>query len=472
MNIAIGGFFHESNTFNPIITGKEDIVVFEKEEIFTNKSAFIMAKGIIDYFQERGEYSLYPLVFMKAVPNGEINREYYLLLKERFFAYLKEAPQIDAFVLALHGSMRVEGIGSAESDLLADIKKQYPSTPIFSALDMHASITKTMMETADAFVAFKTAPHIDVWETGYKIAELADFSLKNKITLKTAYAKVNCLIAGEKSETDCQPMKSLIDELHQLEKEAEILSASYCLGFPWADAKENGVTAIVVCKTDHERADHAARYLADKFQEKKHLFGFSMPSLPPEQALIEALKQEKKPVFVSDSGDNPTAGSTADNTEIIRLLSRDLKDKINEKSILIAGIFDPLAVALCEKNMQTEIELFVGGIYDTKYCKPVLLQGVPIKRIEGFGLLNTTLILFKTKEFELIICSKHIGFTNSEMFKALGINHLKKDLVIVKLGYLTEEFRDDAAVSFMALSRGCTDEVLSRLDYSYQYELI
>ncbi|HPK41289.1 MAG TPA: M81 family metallopeptidase, partial [Candidatus Cloacimonadota bacterium] len=66
MNIAIGGFFHESNTFNPIITGKEDIVVFEKEEIFTNKSAFIMAKGIIDYFQERGEYSLYPLVFMKA----------------------------------------------------------------------------------------------------------------------------------------------------------------------------------------------------------------------------------------------------------------------------------------------------------------------------------------------------------------------------------------------------------------------
>ncbi len=187
---------------------------------------------------------------------------------------------------------------------------------------------------------------------------------------------------------------------------------------------------------------------------------------------MEALKQDKKPVFVSDSGDNPTAGSTADNTEIIRILTNELKDKINNKTILIAGIFDPIAVETCQQNLDQEIELFVGGVYDTKYCKPVKLKGIAIKKVEGFGMLNTTLILFKTKEFELILCSKHIGFTNADMFKALQIDYQNKDIIVVKLGYLTEEFIEDAAVSFMALTRGCTDEVLSRLDYTYPYELI
>ena len=138
-------------------------------------------------------------------------------------------------------------------------------------------------------------------ETGYKIAEIADYSLQNKVKTKTGYTKVNCLIAGEKSETECQPMKSLIQELHKIERDDDILSASYCLGFPWADAEENGVTAVVVSNNNQEKADYYAKYLADKFIENKHLFDFSC-LVPPEQALLEALKQDKKPVFVSDSG--------------------------------------------------------------------------------------------------------------------------------------------------------------------------
>jgi len=471
-NIAIGGFFHESNTFNPIICGPEDFVVFHKEEIYVNRNAYLIAKGIIEFFEALPEYNLLPLVFAKAVPNGEIDEEFYLLQKKAFFTYLNAGPKPDAFVLALHGSMRVKNIGSAESDLLKSIKELYPETPIFCALDMHATVTQTMLECADAFTGFKTAPHLDAYETGWQAAEMADYSLSNQVRLTTGYSRINCLIAGEKSETECEPMKSLIGELHRLEKDDSVCAASYLLGFPWADAEENGVTALVVTKNDQQQADQMAEYLAERFREKRHAFNFSVPAYPADKALLMSLTENVKPVFLSDSGDNPTAGSTGDNTTIISLLSNDLKGMTCNKKILLAGIFDPVAAQKCKTAMQQQITLSVGGNYDTVYCQPVQLNGKSVKLVENFGLFKSDLILFQTAEFELIITSKHIGFTSVDMFKALELDYLNYDLIVPKLGYLTEDFKEIAAKAYLALTQGCTDEVLSRLKYSRDYDLV
>lgn len=472
MRIAIGGFFHESNTFNPIITGEEDFVIFYSDEIYKNRNAYLLAKGIIEYFEGKSEYEMLPLVFAKAVPNGEINKELYLSLKDRFFKMLEQAGEIDAFVLALHGSMRVYQIGSAETDLLNSIREKYPKVPIYAGLDMHATMTEAMLKTAEAYVGFKTAPHIDAYETGYAIAGLCDYSLKNNCKLVMKYSKIDALIAGEKSETDCEPMKSLIDELYKCEKEEDVLSASYLLGFPWADAIENGVTALVVGKGDAEKMQSYADALAERFRENQDRFDFSSPAYDSETALRRALKETVYPVFVSDSGDNPTAGSTADNTEIIGILSSRLQEECRGKKILCAGIFDAEAVQFCTEKVGKRIELEVGGKFDNFNCQPVKLSGVPVKVYRNFGMLKTTLVLFKTDEFELILVSKHIGFTNAEMFKALEIDYLNYNIIIPKLGYLTEDFKEIAVKSYLALSKGCTDEVLTRLRYSKRFRLI
>ncbi len=472
MNIAIGGFFHESNTFNPIITSADEFVVFEKNEIFENRKSYLIAKGIIEYFEEKPEYTLFPLVFAKAVPNGEIDESFYKHLKDKFFKYVDDSPKIDAFVLALHGSMRVKNIGSAESDLLKSIHSKYPGIPVFCGMDMHATITEDMLRYATAFVGFKTAPHLDAYETGYQAAQMADIALSTKTPLCMGYARIRSLIAGEKSETDCEPMKSLISELIKMEEEEDVCSASFFLGFPWADAIENGVTALVVTKNNQEKANRYAHYLADKFIKNKDKFSFSSPSYPPEKALILALQDKYKPVFVSDSGDNPTAGSTADNTTMIHLLSAELQSLTYGKRILVAGIYDPVAVKQCLERMNHSLILSIGGKFDTMYCTPVELKVIPVLWVKDFGLFNSDLILLETKEFDLILTSKHIGFTNVDMFKALELDYLMYDVIVVKLGYLTEDFKEIAAKSYMALTQGCTDEVLSRLTYSTHYDLI
>ena len=95
-----------------------------------------------------------------------------------------------------------------------------------------------------------------------------------------------------------------------------------------------------------------------------------------------------------------------------------------------------------------------------------------MRLVKVFGPFGSDLILFATRHFDLIITSKHIGFTGVEMFKALEIDYLNLDIIIVKLGYLTEDFKAISAKHYLALSRGCTDEVLDRLHYSNQEGLL
>jgi microcystin degradation protein MlrC len=471
-NIAVGGFFHESNTFNPIITGAEDFIVFEGDEIYSKGELYPQAKGIVDYLLEKPEYSVTPLVFARAVPNGEVDTEFYTGIKDRFFEMLDAAPKPDAFVLALHGSMRVKGIGSAESDLLLAIKARYPEVPIFCGLDMHATFTWTMFDTLAACVGYKTAPHTDAWETGRKAAEMMDMFFCQDGSMSMAVRKIDCLIAGEKAETNCEPMRSLIAELERLETSGETISASLLLGFPWADAEDNGVTALVVAQSTPEHAQSLADNLAKQFMAKGRDFSFSMPAYPPEEALRLALREEVRPVFVSDSGDNPTAGSTGDNTTILSLLWNELRQDIGAKRILAAGIYDPEAFAFCRQFMELTSVVHIGGRFDTLNCEPLVITGEPVKLVEAFGPYASGLILYRTAIFDLIITSRHIGFTSPDMFTALGIAAEDYDIVVVKLGYLTEEFKPLAKKAYMALTPGCSDEVLERLRYSAEHKLI
>ncbi len=463
--IVIGGFFHESNSFNPIITQKEDFVVYEGEDLLANSDKIAMIKGFTDYFKDNDNIKLVPSLFARAVPNGIVSYNFYDEIKQKIFKYLENTPKVDAILLALHGSMRVESIGDAEGDFLEELRAKYPNIPIVASLDMHATITKKMTKNANAFVGFKTAPHIDQHETSTKAAEILELMLENKKDIYMSYQKIPYLIAGEKSETSCFPMNNLIAKLKEFENDDDIISASYLLGFPWADSQENGVTPMVI-STNKEKSEKVAQILAQEFKNNKDNFSFSAEAYSPKESILLALKQDNKLTFVSDSGDNPTAGSSGDNTSMLQTL-QSLKKEISQakKSIVYAGIFDPEAVDICKKSLNKEIELTIGAKFDKKHSYPVKIKGTPIKYVEKWSVYKSDLILFSTKNYDLIITEKHVGFVTPEILEAVGIDVFQKDITILKLGYLTDSFKKIAKKTIMALTRGCTDEELNKLDY-------
>ena len=465
--IFVGGLHHESATFNPIITNREEIWVTRGEELLIKRQNSV--SGIIQTLIAAG-YEVIPSLVARAVPNGVWERAYYEELKAELLEDLKCAGTIDALCLSLHGSMRVEGIGEAEQDLLGAIRELHPNTLIITSLDMHATLTRRMKALADGFVGYKCAPHTDTYETGIHAALMTIRSLESKKRPTMAAVRIPMLIAGEQSETSVEPMKSLIKELRVREQQAGVLSCSYLLGFPWADGPENGVHAVVVTQDNQALADSLAKELANLFWNRRAEFGFYNETHLPEVA-IEATKESLAdgvyPVVISDSGDNPTAGSSGDVTNFLHLLLADPTLSALEPPLIYQGFYDPNIVEEAqEAGVGSVIKSQIGSRFDPTKSSPVV-GSFTVKALYSKWENNSRLALLGINGIDVVAMTKHMGCYDPAMMRALGVEVEERKVIIVKLGYLEPEIRAIANRSMMALTTGSSDELFERLPYKH-----
>lgn len=470
--VLVAGLHHESNSFNPIITEERDFVVSRGEAIIEELQAQSSMAGIVDTLTLSG-CQVVPTLFGRAVPNGVISRTFYYQIKEELLLFTQEAlaeGPLQGATLALHGSMAVEGLDDPEGDLLEALREIIPDIPLFVALDMHTTYTEQMHTHADGFVGYKCAPHTDCYETGVHAAQMTLDVMRSHVIPTTAWVKIPFLVAGEKSETSTEPMKTLIEIAREVESAPSILAVSYLMGFPWADSPHCGVTALVVTDNDQGLADFEAERLARFFWEYREEFRFHTETYHPAKALRIALEAvalgEETPLYLSDSGDNPTAGSSADCTGFLELIlkEKDLSKTLG-KPILYGGIYDPQAVEACRGRVGERVELTFGACFDIATSKPITRLGVVKSFYTNYGPYQASMALFSTGYVDLVLVSEHIGFTEPDLFEALGADPRDREIVVCKLGYLTAQHKRISRRSIMALTRGSSHEILERLSY-------
>lgn len=465
--VLVGGLHHESNTFNPIITCEKDFSVHRGDQMFAALNREDSISGIIDTLRQAG-CEVLPTLSARAVPNGEVDPEIYAALKVDLLGRAGAAGDVDAVALALHGSMRVAGLGEAEGDILQDIRLMFPGVPVFVALDMHATVTERMLANADGFVGYKQAPHTDCYETGVHAARMTLDTLEGRSQPVTGTCKLPMLIAGEKSETSVEPMRSMIEHLREVEQHPGVMAASLLLGFPWADTEDNGVCALVVADRSSQTAREAASGIAEKFWAKRREFRFHTESYPPAEALdraVEAARSAPGPVYLSESGDNPTAGAAGDSTLFLGELLHHGGAAVLETPVLYGGIYDPEAVAACLRAGDGEVSLRVGGAFDPETSRPLTIRGRVLATARSWGPYMADMALVRTGNVDLVVASAHLGYVTPELFRALGADPVQRALVVVKLGYLTAEHKAVAARSIMALTPGNSYELLNDIPY-------
>lgn len=470
--VLIAAMHHESNSFNPITAGEEDFKVIHGADIFANLRENDSVTGIITTLQEAG-YEVVPTVSARAVPNGEVDYAFYSRIKaeilERAKAAQEQAP-IDAITLSLHGSMRVRKQGEAEGYFLEELRSVFPDIPIFASLDMHTTMTQRMHDNCDGFVGYKCAPHTDCFETGQHAARMTIAALENNAVAQSAWVKVPIMIAGEQSATSAEPMIELIGALRRVERKEGIMAASYLMGFPWADNEDSAIAVHVVADGDLELAEKEAIELAQLIWAKKDEFKFHTETYPEQAALdvaFAAVKQGPLPVYISDSGDNPTAGSSSDCTGFLKLIMSDPRTKALSTPVIYGGIYDPIATKQCEGRVGKEMTLTFGAKFDTVTSMPITATGVVkayIKEWSG-GMVKSDLALFSSCGVDIVLAEAHVGYTSPEMFVDLGVDPKNAEIVVCKLGYLTEQHDLVAKRSIMALTKGSTNEDLKTLDY-------
>lgn len=466
--VFVGGLHHESDTFNPIVTSRSDIWVDEGEALLDGKGRSAI-RGVIDTLRESGCEPV-PGLVARAVPNGEWDQEYYLELKDRLIGALKAALPVDAVCLSLHGSMRIRGLGEAEGPLLEEIRRLCPGVPIVASLDMHATITPAMMRGADAFVGYKCAPHTDTYETGVLAARITARALEEGFTPRMAAVHLPFLIAGEQSETSVSPMRELTGLLRDCEKRPHIMGASYLLGFPWADSGENGVAALVVTDGDEDLARRTALELAHVFWDRRGDFGFYNETREVPDALDQAFQSIERgvwPVVLSDSGDNPTAGSSQDVTNFLKAIVADGRLAALDPPLLYQGFYDP---AFCARALEAGkggiVEGDLGAAFDKKTSRPIHVKGLVRETVASWsGAGGCPLALVDVEGVDVVVTGKHVACYEPEMMRALGAEPEERKCIVVKLGYLEPEIRAIARRSIMVLTDGSTNEIFSRLPY-------
>ncbi|MGL4252768.1 MAG: M81 family metallopeptidase, partial [Fusobacteriaceae bacterium] len=424
--ILVGSMHHESNSFNPIIADERDFIIKYGRDALVFENHNNALRGITDTLLEGG-YEIVPTLSARAVPNGEVSYELYSRLKKEFIERALEADRekkIDAINLALHGSMRVKGLGEAEGDLLEELRKYFKEIPIVVALDMHTTMTERMFKYADAYVGYKCAPHTDCFETGEHAARiLMEIMEKNQLP-KKSWVSVPMLIAGEQSETSTEPMASFIKKCREYEEKEGIHAVSILMGYPWADS-EDAAVGIYVSAQNQETGDEVAVQIAQEFFDRRKEFSFHTETYEPKKAYsvaLDALKDGKFPIYLSDSGDNPTAGSSSDCTDFLKIILENEETKNVPTPAIYGGIYDPEATLFCRGKIGEIVEVEAGAKFDRITTQPLNLRGEVINYLEKWGTYESDLAVLRVDNVDIVLAEKHVGYVSPEMYEDLGLN--------------------------------------------------
>lgn len=461
MRLAVGCMMHESNTFAEKTTSIEEFDAHWGEDVFLKcDGARHPFSGIVETLRASGA-ELVPTFYGRAMISGAVQAEAYSTMKQAILERIESAGPLDGICLALHGSMYVEGEDDPEGDLLTAIRGiTGPELPIICALDMHATVTDRMMSAANGFAAYRTAPHVDTYETGVRAAELLVDVIREGLDLVTEYVKLPMLLCGEQSETDAVPMKDMIRLIEDTVKShSEVTNAEFLLGFPWADTPHHGVSAIVVgTRQDRTQLRSTASWLAERFWERRHEFGYTTEAYPLDTCLDYALDSEEYPVLISDTGDNPTAGASEDLTLVLnRLIERGISDA------LVAVIADSASMSACEA-------VGPGGTAQLELGKLTRAADAPPLRVAAHVLtigagLGVRAAVVDIHGITVIITAKRVAVFDPSFLDQLGIHIGSYKLVIIKSGYMSPEYQRLAARRMFALTPGDTNIDMTSIPY-------
>jgi microcystin degradation protein MlrC len=468
--VLVGAMNHESNSFNPIIAGEEDFLVLRGAEVLARRKENDTLTGILDTLEQAG-YEPVPTVYASAVPNGLVEKGFCEKLRRDILDMAKAAGDIDAVCFALHGSMTDAEYAEAEGPLLEGLRNLLPDIPIFVALDMHATMTEKMHRNADGFVGYKCAPHTDQTETGIHAAKMTIAALEQNVQAKSAWVKVPILIAGEQSSTTVQPMISLIEALREVEEKPGVLAASYLMGFPWCDNPHSSVGVYVTAETAAQAKEEALA-LAQKIWDTRNQFCFQTETYSQQEVLDKAFEAiengEATPIYLSDSGDNPTAGSSSDCVGFLKCLLDDPRTATLATPALFGGIYDPEATLCCKGMVGQEVTVTFGAKFDRVTTAPITATGKVMAYYEQWDKFpgnKSDIALLRVHNVDIVLAEKHIGYTSPAVFADLGRDPHEAQIVVCKLGYLTAAQAAVAKRSIMALSKGSTNEDLASIPY-------
>jgi microcystin degradation protein MlrC len=464
--IAIAGLACETSTFSPAKTLAPAFHPKRGNEII-QKYAFIHpGTRLGESANWRGA------LIGHALPGGIVTRaafeELGAEIVERLRAIVAASAAIDGLWFDIHGAMCVEGLDDVEAELLRRIRRVIGKDVIVSAsMDLHGNVSRELAHQTDLITCYRMAPHEDTMETKERSCRNLVHLLMQKPRRRPikAWVPIPILLPGEQTSTRVEPAKHIYAAVPQVEAMKGVVDAAIWVGYAWADEPRNR-GAVVITGWEEKAVVEGAEKLAKLFWDAHKDFVFVAPHGSFKECLDTALASTSRPYFISDSGDNPTAGGSGDMTwGLTKLLARpEFKDP-SGPVVIYASVPGPKAVNTAVKaGIGATVTVTAGAEVDNLHAGPLTMTGRvhSIKHGDKDAVIE---VVLQVGSVFAILTELRKPYHHESDFTDLNLHPPSADIVIVKIGYLEPELYDMAKDWMLALTPGGVDQDLVRLGH-------
>jgi microcystin degradation protein MlrC len=461
--IAIAGLGIESSTFSPARTEAPAFHPQHGEDVLTRYPFLAPGTPLREAADWRGA------LVGKALPGGAVTTDAFAELSGELLRRLAELPRLDGLWYDIHGAMTVDGIDDAEAVLLARIRETVgPEVIVSTSMDLHGNVSRELAHMSDLITCYRTAPHEDHMETKERAAHhLVELLTAGAPRPVKAWIPVPVLLAGEQTSTRIEPARSVYAAVDEVEATDGVTDAAIWVGYAWADEPRNRA-AVVVTGPSEAAAAKGAERLARGFWEARSAFAFVAPTGSLDECLDEALASspDARPFFISDTGDNPTAGGAGDVTwGLERVLARPEFKEPSGPTVIYASVPGPAAVEVARKaGVGATVTVTAGAEVDDRHAGPLTMTGVVHAVRDGDRDAGTEVVL-RVGSVYVILTRLRKPYHYEHDFTGLALDPRGADIVVVKIGYLEPELFDMSAGWKMALTPGGVDQDLLRLGH-------
>jgi microcystin degradation protein MlrC len=486
--IALLGFSIECNRFAPVATEAD----FAARTLIRGEAMVTDARstaphmlgelpGFIADMDAAGAWQPVPILLAMAEPNGPVEQAFFDRMMAEWEKGLAAAGHLDGVYCVLHGAGLTTADHDPEGTLLALVRRVVGcDTPVVASYDLHANVSAADVELVNAYIGYRTNPHLDMRERGAESAQVLRRLLSGtktyiaRIRLPIVPPTVSMLTGKDAHE---RPYGEMIDlgqqRMHEPPYAGRVLNVSVMGGFAYADTPFNGLT-VVVTATEAEAAQSLAREIAAAGWARRERFRATLTSLDDAIALA---KSTTRPLVFADVADNPGGGGRGNTMWILEAFHR-----AGVRDALVGVIHDPALASEAHRvgegtSFQARFNRDGGDEFSRPFSASAVVRRLHDGRMRGRrGIYaNNTLALGPCAALQLdgiavVVISNRVQCADPVFFEAFGLDIAAARVVVVKSrghfrGGFDEFFRHDQVIEVDA--PGLTSPVLSRFPWKH-----
>ncbi len=490
--IALLGFSIECNRFAPVATEPD----FSSRTLIGGAAMMDEARspaprmlgelpGFVADMDAAGPWEPVPILLAMAEPNGPVDQVFFDRLMTQWEAGLRTAGRLDGVYCVLHGAGLTTQDHDPEGTLLALVRRIVGAeTPVVASYDLHANVSPANVELVNAYIGYRTNPHLDMRERGAESAQVLRRLLGGMRThivslrLPIVPPTVTMLTGPDAPN---RPYGELIDLGQRRMREPpyaeRVVNVSLMGGFAYADTPFNGLT-VVVTATDAEAARNLAREIAEAGWARRDQF---RPTLTALDDAVRRAKSTEQPgqhaLAFADVADNPGGGGRGNTMWILEAFHR-----ADVQNALVGVIHDPALAAEAHRlgegaRFTARFNRDGGDAFSKPFSAEATVRGLRNGTVRGRrGIYaNNTLDLGPSAALMIggmtvIVLTNRYQCADPIFFEAFGLDIAAARIVVVKSrghfrGGYDEFFRHQDIVEVDA--PGLTSPILSRFDWQH-----